>query len=180
VLDRLEQRADGVDHGQQRAGGVGGHHHLAVAQAREEVLPHVRQRLEPVEGEEAAGALDGVDGPEDAGEQLAGVRRALELHEVPVELVEVLVALHEELRHDLGVVVHGSPPSCRACWAGGGRSGVDLPHRRTTREGESAATFSRISDHWSGRWSRPGHPARVATGSGHTATPVLDGGRGSR
>ena len=74
---------------------------LAVTQSAQQVLADVGQLLQPAEGEEAARALDGVDRPEDAGQQLAGAGVLLQGEQVAVELVEVLVALHEELGHDL-------------------------------------------------------------------------------
>src|SRR5690606_33240354 len=84
------------------------HRALAVAQLGEEVLAGVGQALEPGERQEAARALDRVDDPEDAREQLTGPRRALERHEVRVELIEVLVALDQELPDDLVHAIHNA------------------------------------------------------------------------
>ena len=100
-LDGGEHGPHDVDHLQQHVGGGRGHRHLAVPQAREQVLTDVGDRLELAERQEAAGALDGVDRAEDAGEELALTRALLQVDQVAVELVEVLVALHEELLDDL-------------------------------------------------------------------------------
>ena len=99
--------ADGVDHLQQHAGAGRGQRQLAVPQPGEHVLPDVRDLLEPVEGQEAAGALDRVDRPEDAGQPLAGVGVLLEGDQVGVQLVEVLVTLDQELLDDVVQTVHG-------------------------------------------------------------------------
>src|SRR3712207_2791956 len=79
----------------------------AVTQPREHVLAAMRDLLQPVEGQEAAGALDRVDRPEDAGQPLPRVRVLLQGDQVGVELVEVLVALHQELFDDVVQTVHG-------------------------------------------------------------------------
>ena len=105
-LDRGEQGADAVDHLQQHARAGRGQLQLAVPQPGEHVLPDVRDLLEPVEGQEAAGALDGVDRPEDAGQPLAGVGVLLEGDQVGVQLVEVLVTLDQELLDDVVQTVH--------------------------------------------------------------------------
>jgi hypothetical protein len=101
LLDGGQHGPHGVDHEQQHVGGGGVQGAVAVAQAGQEVLPDVGDLLQVVEAEEAARALDGVDGAEHAGQQVTGLGRPFELHEVPVHLVEVLVALHEELLDDL-------------------------------------------------------------------------------
>ena len=137
-LDRGEQRADGVDHLQQHAGAGRGQLELAVPQPGQHVLPDVGDLLEPVEGEEAAGALDRVDRPEDAGQPLAGVRVLLQGDQVRVQLVEVLVALHQELFDDVVQTVHRCCLLSRV--ADRLRSLVRLGHRRAAGglEGESA------------------------------------------
>jgi hypothetical protein len=131
-LDGGEELAHHVHHPQQDVGGGGRHGHVTVTQARQQVLPHVGHRLEPVEGQEARGALDRVDGAEDAREQLGVARRLLEVDEVAVELVEVLVALHEELLDDLVQRLSGpfavsgtvsGPRRCADPWSFGGDIG---------------------------------------------------------
>ena len=99
--------ADGVDHLQQHARARRGQRQLAVPQPGEHVLADVGDLLEPVEGQEAAGALDRVDRPEDARQPLAGVGVLLEGDQVGVELVEVLVTLDQELLDDVVQTVHG-------------------------------------------------------------------------
>jgi hypothetical protein len=100
-LDALQQAADGVHHAEQRARAVVGELDAAVAEPAQQVLADVGQLLQPVERQEAARALDRVDRPEDAGQELPGVRVLLEGQEIPVELVEVLVRLDQELGDDL-------------------------------------------------------------------------------
>ncbi len=112
-LDGGEKRADGVDHGQQHVGDLGRGLHLAVAQPAEKVLADVGHGLEAVERQETAGSLDRVNRAEDARQQLPRLRLLLESHEVAVELVQVLVALHEELLDDLVHPVHHCSSSIR-------------------------------------------------------------------
>jgi len=101
VLDRAKKSADGVDHAQQGAGDVGIELQLAVAEQAQQAFADVRDALELAEGEEATRALDRVDRPEHAGEQRARVGLLLQRDEVAVELVQILVTLHEELLDDL-------------------------------------------------------------------------------
>ncbi|MGY4643734.1 hypothetical protein ACVW07_001567 [Cellulomonas sp. URHB0016] len=111
ALDDREQRPDGVDHPQQHVGGRVVHGPLAVAQLDEQVLPHMGEPLEVAEREEAARALDGVDRPENAAQQVPGARSLLQRHEVAVQLVEVLMALDQELTDDLVDVLHACLPA---------------------------------------------------------------------
>ncbi len=76
---------------------------MAVPESAQEVLGGVGQLLQAAEAQEASGPLNGVDGPEDAPEQLTRRGVLLERHEIPVQLVEVLGALNEEL---LDYLVH--------------------------------------------------------------------------
>ncbi len=69
----------------------------------------MRQDLKLAEREEATGALDRVNRAEDALEQRVGVGFLLKRDQVTIELIEVLVALHEELAHDLVELVHETP-----------------------------------------------------------------------
>jgi hypothetical protein len=77
-----------------------------VTQSGQQVLPDVRDLLEPVEGEEPTGALDRVDRPEDAGETVPRTGVLLQCDQVLVQLVEVLVTLHEELLDDVVQTFH--------------------------------------------------------------------------
>ena len=70
-VDLREDRADRVHHEQEHVGRRLVHLALAVAQLDEEALTDVRHRLELVEREEPARALDRVDRAEDRAEQLA-------------------------------------------------------------------------------------------------------------
>jgi hypothetical protein len=112
LLDQGQQVTHGVHHREQHVGGARRHRHLAVAQPGEEVLADVGDRLQLAEGKEAARALDRVDRAEDAAQQLSRAGLALERDQVAVELVQVLVALHEELLDDLVDLIHrGCLPS---------------------------------------------------------------------
>ena len=68
----------------------------------------MRQRFEPRQAEEAAGALDGVDEAEDVVENLGVVRLLLETHQLDVDGVEALAGLGQELPQQ---IVHGTQPS---------------------------------------------------------------------
>lgn len=110
------------------------------------MLAAVGERAELREPEEAAVALDGVDGAKDARERLEILRPLLEREEVAVDLIEVLRRFDEELLDELSVVAHprwvhvGHPARRRRC-AGdpAGRSDDGYPeaytrktaHRRT-------------------------------------------------
>src|SRR5205085_3943387 len=97
------------------------------AQPAEQALAVVGQRLQPGEAEEAARALDGVDGAEDAVEQFPVARGRLQGHQVAVELLEVLAALEQELL-DQVLVVHGRAPLSRSPAPAG--SSAAAPARR--------------------------------------------------
>src|SRR5215813_3661692 len=58
------------------------------------------------ETEEAAGALDGVDAAEDAGQQGLIGRILFQGNEVPVELVQTLGALDQKFLHDFIHLTH--------------------------------------------------------------------------
>src|SRR5262249_43276043 len=67
-FDGGEHRADGVDCGEQGAGDGRVEDERSIAQAAEQVLGGVGDGLQFLESEEAGGALDGVEGAENAGE----------------------------------------------------------------------------------------------------------------
>ncbi len=110
LLDRRQQHPYHVDHAQQSVGHLRGHRLRAVAQPRQQRLPNVRHPLEPVEGQEPGRTLDRVDRPEDRRQQLARSRCLLQSDQVAVQLVEVLMRLDQELRHDVAKIVHGPSP----------------------------------------------------------------------
>jgi hypothetical protein len=66
-------------------------------QCIEYVLGRVGHPLETTQADEAAGALDGVDGPEDAIQQRGIFRVLLERYEIVVELGEIFVAFGEKI-----------------------------------------------------------------------------------
>ena len=170
-LDRGEQRADAVDHLQQHARAGRRQGQLAVPQPGEHVLPDVRDLLEPVEGEEAAGALDGVDRPEDAGQPLAGVGLLLEGDQVGVQLVEVLVALDQELLDDVVQTVHGCCLLSHV--ATGLREPARLGHRR-------AAGGVKVNSAGGSRPSCYRHPRRGPAPDGRPAQYVKVPDRGAQ
>jgi hypothetical protein len=55
------------------------------------------ERFKPRQIEKTAGALDGVNQPEDSAENLRVVRLLLKAHELDVNDVDVLVGLSEEI-----------------------------------------------------------------------------------
>ena len=77
----------------------------AVAEFAHQGFGGVRQRFEPRQIEEAAGALDGVDEAEDVVEDLRVVGILLEAHELDVDDVDALVRLGQEFPQQF---VHGS------------------------------------------------------------------------
>ena len=83
----------------------------AVAQPGQQGFTGMGQRLQPGEGQEAARTLDRVNRPEDPGNQFARLWLLLKCHQVLVNLVQVLVAFHEEFADDLTKIFHG----CTSC-----------------------------------------------------------------
>ena len=61
--------------------------------------------LEPLEAEETARTLDGVDRSEDAVEQRRITGSALQLDDIPLESNEVLAAFRQELTE---YIIHGN------------------------------------------------------------------------
>ena len=108
-LDHRQHRSDRVDQRQQSGGDLVGELQVTVAEPAEEALTHVGQPLELSEGEEPGGSLDRVDRPEHTRQHLEVTRSPLQGHEVAVHLIQVLVALDEELVDDLAdLVIHPS------------------------------------------------------------------------
>ena len=107
ALERVENFLDAVDGGEDERDGVAGHRH-AVAELAHQRLGGMRQRFQPRQAEEAAGALDGVDETENVVENLGVVGILLETHELDVDDVETLVRLGQEFPQQ---VVHGKTPS---------------------------------------------------------------------
>ena len=105
-LDRGQNAADRVDKFEEAGRPLLGQPQATVAQAREQPFAGMGEDLELAERQEAAGAFDRVNRAENALEQRVGVRFLLERNKVAIELVEILVAFHEELAHDLVELVH--------------------------------------------------------------------------
>ena len=100
ILDLREDRANRIDHAEQRGRDFVRRLQQTVAQLREQVLTLVSHRLELRETEKAARSLDGVNRSKDARDHFAIGGVALEIDELPVETLEILVALDEKIVHD--------------------------------------------------------------------------------
>ena len=70
LLKRREDILGPVDGGEHQGDGFTGHRHAAVAELSHQSFGGVRQLLQPRQPEEAAGAFDGVNQPEDVVENL--------------------------------------------------------------------------------------------------------------
>ena len=93
-----------------------GHRH-AVAEFAHQRLGGMRQRFQPRQPEEAAGALDGVDQAKNVIEDLGVVRFLLEPHQLIVDGVQALAGLRQKLPqqiiHETGLRTHGRATSTR-------------------------------------------------------------------
>ena len=87
AFEGFENFLDAIDGGKDERDGVVGRRH-AVAKLAHQRLGGMRQRFQPRQTEEAAGALDGVHETEDVIEDLGVVRILLETHELDVHDVE--------------------------------------------------------------------------------------------
>ena len=105
VLFKLgENVLDAVDGEQDERDGLAGDRH-AVAEFAHQGFGRVRQRFQARQAEESAGALDGVDQPEDVAENFGVVGLLLETHELDVDHVEAFVGFDQELSQQ---VVHAA------------------------------------------------------------------------
>ncbi len=105
-LDGGQNRPDRVDELQQAGGALAREPEPAVAQAGQQPFAGMGEDFELAESEEPARSFDRVDRAEDALQQRMRVGFLLEGDKISVELIEVLVALHEEFAHDLVELVH--------------------------------------------------------------------------
>ena len=90
--------------------GLARHRH-AVAELAHQRLGRMRQRLEARQAEEAAGALDGVDEPEDVAQDRFVVGLLLEADELDVDDVEMLARFGQKLAQQ---IVHHDSNSTHA------------------------------------------------------------------
>jgi hypothetical protein len=105
--DPAHDFAEPVERGQQRRDHGGVERELAVADPAEKGLARMRDLFEPLEGKEAAAALDGVERAEDVADD-PGVRgRLLQPHQFLIKQVKVLPRLHEEVLEDFFQLFHG-------------------------------------------------------------------------
>jgi hypothetical protein len=103
--------SDGIHHAQQRRGQFRVELELAVAQPTQQVLAHVGNLFQFVEAQKSAGALDGVNRAKHAAQRIAVLGILLQPDQFPVQPVQVLVTLHQELFYDFAVALaHGCRP----------------------------------------------------------------------
>jgi hypothetical protein len=114
-LGRLQRRHDHLDRVeafQDERHGLRRDQQLPVPEAPEDILRRVRHPLQPGQAEEAAGALDGVDQPEDVAQQARIVRILLETDQFHVEDGNVLRRLRQELAQQ---IIHRTRPILLGC-----------------------------------------------------------------
>ena len=95
VLDAV----DGLENG----GDGDGADDRPVTELADDRFRGMGQGLQPGQADEAAGAFDRVDEPEDVAQDVAVIGLLLEAHEFPIDRVEILAGLRQEL---LQQVVH--------------------------------------------------------------------------
>ncbi len=114
AFERFQNLLDAVDGGENERDGFAGRL-LTVAKLAHQRLGGMRERFQPRQAEEAAGALDGVHEAEDVTEDLGVVGILLETHEFDVDDVETLVRLgHEfpqQVVHEKRLTSTGKSPS---------------------------------------------------------------------
>ena len=106
-----EDFLDAVDRGQDQRHRAGRHRH-AVAEFAHQGLAGMGQRFEPGQSQEAAGALDGVNQPEDVIQNLGIGGVLLEPHQLIIDRIQAFVGLGEELPQK---IVHQRMPSKVQC-----------------------------------------------------------------
>ena len=94
-FDRLKNRLDAVDGGEDQRDGFGGDRH-PVTEFTHQVLGGVRQRLEPGQPEKAAGSFDGMNEAKDVTEDLPVIGLLLETDEFGVDPLEAFIGLGQE------------------------------------------------------------------------------------
>jgi PAS domain S-box-containing protein len=117
-----------------------------ITDVTEQVLAAVGQRPELGKTEEAAVALDRVDGAKHAGQPLRVGRIGLQREEVLVELIEVFARLDQELGDELAVVGHRSRGEKRTSRSGS-RSSDSAGQERRAGWRNSAGSPIRSSIH---------------------------------
>ena len=100
ALELGEDQLDAVDRRQDEGDGLARHRH-AVAELAHQRLGRMRQRLEARQAEKAAGALDGVDEPEDVAQDRLVAGLALEADELDVDNVEMLAGFGQKLAQQI-------------------------------------------------------------------------------
>ena len=95
-FDVGEDGFDGVDRLEDERGHLRSELALAVAQLAQDIFRDMRDAAQLVEAEEARRSLDGVHGAEDIGQQRGVVGTLFELHQLAIEIGQVLAALDQK------------------------------------------------------------------------------------
>ena len=95
------------DRAQDQRDGSAGHRH-SVAEFSHQRLGGVSERFQARQSKKAAGALDGVNEPENVIEDFCVVRILLETNELVVDGIETLIGLGQKLTQQ---IVHEAKPS---------------------------------------------------------------------
>ena len=120
---------DAVDGGENERDGVGGDRH-AVAELAHQGFGGMRQRLEPRQAEEAAGALDGVDEAKDVAEDVGVIRILFEAHQLDIDTSRLSFVSVRELPQQ---VVHTQAPRHHPHDAGGHTTGYSRRNAQKAR-----------------------------------------------
>ena len=110
-LEACENFLDAIDAGKDQRDRFRRDRH-AVAEFAHQRLAGMGQRFEARQAEEAAGALDGVNQPENVIQNLGVVRILLEPHQLIVDRIQALVGFRQELPQK---IVHQNTPSKQLC-----------------------------------------------------------------
>src|SRR5262249_45940868 len=109
-LDASQHGANRIDESEEYGGNFQVEKQLAVAQFAEQVLADMSDGFQLSESQKSAGTLDRVDRTEDAGQPLSILRRLLQHDKIPVELIQVFVALNQEFLDHIIKIVHSGAP----------------------------------------------------------------------
>ncbi len=103
-LDGDKHPFDHVDGFQNQADELGSQRPLAIAQLTEDVFGQVGDRFQGGKTEKAASPFDGVDGAENASQEMRVARVLFELHHLLIEPGQALVTLNQEFSNDVAVI----------------------------------------------------------------------------
>ena len=100
IFDAGKHLTNGIHHSQKSTGSGGTQFQFAIPQLPQQVFTNMRHRFQFVETDEATGAFYGMDGPENAGENVYVTRVLLQINQILVQLVQVFIAFDQELIDD--------------------------------------------------------------------------------